>query len=220
MKNVTQFIQSPWVLWLFKVIRDSFVSYMGATAFAPTKAWAIGAGIAVVSGVLHAGEAYLTSQSQGTPTSSVPPAAKTSLIVLGLLFLSVGTANAQEKTGFGINPNFVGPAQYVDTKSNGWVLLGNAGLAVSAGWMDVTTTNGVQSLNRGIGLVFEENIGQTTSNQTVNNGILGFNFDYKGINAVLGVQVQGTSLGGPGSNGLIVGASYDVAPLIGNFVFF
>lgn len=147
--------------------------------------------------------------------------ANTKKLFLALAFIAgCSPVLAQEKTGWGINPNFVGPAQYVDTKSDGWVLLGNAGLGVVAGWMDVTTTNGVQSLNRGIGLVYEENIGQTSSNQTVNNGILGLNFDYKGINAVVGFQVLGPSLGGSGSNGMIVGASYDVAPLIGNFVFF
>ena len=62
---------SPWVLWWFKVVRDTAVTYMGSYGFVPTKAWAVGLGTAILSGVLHGAEAYLTSvQMANTPATA------------------------------------------------------------------------------------------------------------------------------------------------------
>jgi hypothetical protein len=126
-----------------------------------------------------------------------------------------GTIHAQTtlKQGFAINPNFVGPAQFVETNS-GWKLLPNAGLSVSAEWQK-TMTNVVSGVSNtttcwSAGLCFEENFGETSNQQTVNNAVLGITGDYKGYSAVIGLQVLGPSLGGQGSNGLVVGVSYQL----------
>ena len=130
------------------------------------------------------------------------------------LFLAVN-ANAQTTTSqkFDIDPNFVGPAQFVET-SNGWKLLPNAGLSVSFQWENVqtVTSNGVSAQNVlwSAGLAFEENFGMAANAQTVNNAVLGLCADWKGYNGIIGFQVMGPSLGGPGSNGLIIGASYNL----------
>lgn len=222
-------ISSPITRWLFKTIRDSAVVYYGTAGFAPTQAWAYGLGAAVLSGLLHGAEAYLDTQTlnqQKTQVVAPPVGVKVgmifwALIAIGLL-LSSSKAFAQttERTGFGINPNFVGPVQFVDTTS-GWQLLPNYGLGIELGWMDILTTNGVSVLNRAAGGIFEENIGQNSSKNTVNNAILAGTLSFKGINIVGGFQVFGPPLGGVGSSGFVFGAAYDITQLVpGSFIFF
>lgn len=146
------------------------------------------------------------------PTSGV--STKTGLFLLGFMLLGSGLmAQTVENTGWGINPNFVGPAQFVST-SNGFVLLPNAGLAVEIGWEDVLSSGGINALQKSVGLVFEENFGIAENASTVNNAVLGAGVDYKGVELVIGFQVMGPSLGGPGSNGFIMGASYSLDSLI------
>ena len=152
-------------------------------------------------------------------TVSNPLGVKTGMFLLALLFCGVASAQTTEKTGWGINPNFVGPAQFVSTP-NGFVLLQNAGLAFDLGWMDIVTTNGTPSVNKSLGMVFEENYGQSADAKTVNNAVLGLAAGYKGINLTLGFQVMGPPVGGPGSNGFVIGANYSLDSLLGNWSFF
>lgn len=160
-----------------------------------------------------------TPASQAAPTTA-PKVGMILLMIASAFLLSSGAfAQTTEKTGWGVNPTFVGPAQFVDT-ANGWMILPNAGLGVEVGWMDIVTSGGISALNRGAGLVFEENFGQAANASTVNNAVLGIAGNYKGISAIIGRQVLGPSLGGSGSSGLVAGASFDLTPLISNFVFF
>lgn len=209
--------QSQVFNWLFKVGRDSALSYMASTGFAPTKAWAVGLGVAVVSGIVHGFEGWLNSQTKNTIASNQATAPKIGMVlflIAGFFALATSAfAQTVNQQKFDLNPNFVGPAQFVQT-NNGWMLLPNAGLSVSAVWenLQVVTANGIsaQNLLWSVGLCFEENFGMAANAQTVNNAVLGLCGDWKGYNGVIGFQIMGPSLGGPGSSGLVIGASYNL----------
>lgn len=47
------FFGTPFAQWLYKVCRDSAVTYASATQFVPTKAWAVGLGVAIMSAIIH-----------------------------------------------------------------------------------------------------------------------------------------------------------------------
>lgn len=98
---------NPIFIWLFKVTRDSIVGYLGATPFIPSKAWIVGLGFAVASGLVHAFEVWLQSQNANAPSSitkgdSSPVAMLKNILRMLFLFAFcfsvVGTASAYEWT--------------------------------------------------------------------------------------------------------------------------
>jgi len=96
---------NPIFQWVFKTSRDSAVGYFGATQFLPTKAWFVGLGFAVASGLVHAFEVWLQSQNANAPSSitkgNSSPVAMLKrtlqlMIMLGFCFSVVGSASAYE----------------------------------------------------------------------------------------------------------------------------
>lgn len=222
--SLTKFIQNPWVLWLFKVVRDSAVTFMGTNSFAPTKAWAVGCGTAVLSGILHAGEAYLTqTQSNGGNPPSVPPAVKTGMLIFGMLLLSsAASAQTSEQTGWGVNPEFSAPFMFGQDSTGTFVSVPSFGVGADIGWKDIVITNGEKAVKYSAGLVLNGNISQAQPSgpKSVLNGLLGAEFGYKGINLVAGNQILGDPLTGPNGSRWLFYVGYDVSALLGNFTLF
>ncbi|MDE2099480.1 MAG: hypothetical protein KGL39_19670 [Patescibacteria group bacterium] len=213
-------IQNPWTLWLFKVVRDSGLAYYGSNTFAPTKAWAIGLGMAVASGVLHAGEAYLTQVQQGT-NPQAPPKVPMWLILVGSLLL-VSSVQAQEKQGWGINPQFSAPFMFGQNAQGTFVSVPSFGVGADIGWKDYLETNGEKSIKYSLGVVLNANLSQSqpTGPNSVLNGLLGLEGGYKGINLVFGNQILGDPLTGTGGSRWLVYIGYDVNALIGGWSLF
>jgi hypothetical protein len=70
---------SPFFQWLYKVVRDTCVTYASATQFVPTKAWVVGLGVAVLSAIIH-----------GAPTDPVKVSALKATLKMVLMAAFVG----------------------------------------------------------------------------------------------------------------------------------
>jgi hypothetical protein len=199
----------------------------------------------IVSGVIGAivgyaqhsnNKAVATLANQITPaveaqvdqkvTDAVNKVAKISILFLVIFTASSAMANpfgivpadGVEMQGIALNLNLNGPAEYVQTAGNKYVLLPTAGFSLSLGWEDVfVTPNGAgddTEIQGGLGLTLQGNYGNTVDNTTVTNSVLGLNLNYQGFSAIVGLQIAGESLGGPGSSGVVLGASYSLDSLI------
>ena len=83
------FFGTPFVQWLFKVVRDSALTYAGANQFVPSKAWMVGLLVFVFSAVIH-----------GSPTDPAKVSALrkslTLMLLLGFAFVLASPASAYE----------------------------------------------------------------------------------------------------------------------------
>lgn len=83
------FFGTPFAQWLYKVVRDSALTYAGANQFVPSKAWVFGLVVFVLSAVIH-----------GAPTDQAKRSALRStlkmLFIFAFCFSVVGTASAYE----------------------------------------------------------------------------------------------------------------------------
>ena len=134
-------------------------------------------------------------------------------------------ADGADVQGLALNLNFNAPTEFVSVPGQGMKLLPNAGFSLSWGWEDVwVTPNGNEyqtEIQEGLGLCFQGNYGQTVNNNDVTNAVLGLQATYQGISGVVGYQVLGDPLGGLGSSGLVLGASYSmdsIVPFTGVFI--
>lgn len=162
----------------------------------------------------------MSAQASAKTTPTTTNTVKAMLLALML----VGVANAQttEKNGFGINPSFSAPLQFVEMANGTWVALPSVGLAADIGWKDIITTNGQEGLKYSLGMVLEANIGQAVSGNpgSIANGVIGMEAGYKGINFILGYQGLGDPLAGPGGNRVVLSMTYSLDALIGNWNWF
>lgn len=158
---------------------------------------------------------------------AVTPVAKVGLFLLVLLTASVAMANpfgtvpaeGVDVQGLALNLNFNAPTEFVQTAGNVYKLLPSAGFSLSWGWEDVfVTPNGAgddTEIQSGVGLCLQGNYGtEAQGNNTVSNSVLGLQATYQGFNFMAGLQIAGDPLGGPGSSGVVFGASYALDALI------
>lgn len=129
-------------------------------------------------------------------------------LLFGLLIALVLSSVSYAQQGIALNPNFAAPMQYVQTAGNNYQLLPTAGLELSLGYVNAVGGTVLSSL----GLFFEGNIGNTSTvnSPAIFNTIVGLEGGLGVINLTAGLQTSGTPLGGPGSSGVILGASFDV----------
>lgn len=215
-KFVVSLAQNPWVLWLFKVSRDSALSYTGAYGFTPSKAWAIGLGAAILSGILHAGEAYLTS-AQTPSAPAVPGSTKAGLFLLAFLATaSVGSAQVTEQKGWGVNPNLNLPIQFAENAAGDFIQLPVIGIMGEIGYKDVITANGIETVKYGVSLVAGGDIGPHSQTQNqITDGVVGLKLEYMNMGLIGSYQLLGSPLSGPDGSRWIIGWAYDFASLIG-----
>lgn len=145
---------------------------------------------------------------------------KAGMVLVGLLLLA-GVASAQpvEKSGWGINPEFSAPYMFGQDATGTFVSVPSFGVGADIGWKDYLVDGNDKAVKYSLGVVVSANLGQAqpVGPKSVLNGLIGGEAGYKGINFVVGNQVLGDPLTGPGGSRWLVYVGYDVSALFGGW---